>query len=252
MPNWAEYLDAFHAERAGVTESVLQRAVSGRHTPYHWLSRAVSSRATLVLDIACGSGAMSRELTRPDRVVIGVDLAEQELAKAAGRSAGPWVRADARVLPFADESVDAVTSTLGLAVIHPTSELLSEVARVLKPGGVFAAMTPTVRPLSMTDMATGLVLAHLLRTAPQFPVSLEFASAPLLHAFGLRKMEDARERYRFPVRSREDADLVLSALYLPTTAPDRVEEAAQYLERQAAAKGHIDVPIPMRRIVAIK
>ena len=93
--NWRNYLATFHPERAGVTEAVLSRALAGDHSPYRWLARAVSATATVVVDLACGSGPMSRELAQPGRTVIGLDLSEHELALAAERGPGPWVRADA-------------------------------------------------------------------------------------------------------------------------------------------------------------
>ena len=65
--NWRRYLAEFHTERAGVVEDVLSRSRGGDHSPYRWLARAVSADANLVLDLACGSGAMSRELVRPGR-----------------------------------------------------------------------------------------------------------------------------------------------------------------------------------------
>ena len=70
----ATYLADFHRERAGVVEAVLSRALAGDHSPYRWLARAVSATATVVVDLACGSGPMSRELAQPGRTVIGLDL----------------------------------------------------------------------------------------------------------------------------------------------------------------------------------
>lgn len=252
MVNWADYLAVFHTDRPGVTESVLRRCVAGHHTPYSWLARAVSRRATLVVDIGCGSGAMSRELEQPGRTVIGLDLSSSELTAAAARSSGPWVQADARALPFADNSVDAVVSALGLPVIQPTTLWLSEVSRVLKPGGVLAGLVPTIRPVSLHDMLVAGQLATRLRSQPQFPVSIELATKQMLSSVGLRKNEDARERYHFVVRSRADADLLLSALYLPDTHPERVEDAASWLATEVVRDGEVRVPIPMRRLVAMK
>ena len=80
--NWRAYLAEFHRDRAGIAEAVLSRALAGDHSPYRWLARAVSANASTVLDLACGSGPMSRELARPGRTVIGLDLSEHELALA--------------------------------------------------------------------------------------------------------------------------------------------------------------------------
>ena len=86
--NWPEYLAKFHSERAGVAEAVLSRAMSSDHTPYRWLARAVSADARTVVDLASGSGPMSRELARPGRTVVGLDLSEREIAETLGISPG--------------------------------------------------------------------------------------------------------------------------------------------------------------------
>ena len=68
----------------------------------------------------------------------------------------------------------------------------------------------------------------------------------------MRAVEDARERYRFSVRTRADAELMMSALYLPNTRWSRVERAIEYLEDRLEKREVVEVAIPMRRIVAIK
>ena len=73
-----------------------------------------------------------------------------------------------------------------------------------------------------------------------------------LQAYGMRRVEDQRERYRFRVTSRADAELVLSALYLPQTRWSRVEAAIELLQDRVERKGSVDITIPMRRVVAIK
>lgn len=252
-PDWDAYLAAFHAERPGVAEQALSRALNGTHTPYRWLARAVSTRALRVLDIACGAGAMSRELERPDRTVVGVDASAAELALAAERGPGPWVRADALQLPFADSSVDAVTSSMGMVVIHPTSRLLAEAARVLRPGGMLAFMSPSVRPLSAADVRIGLRLAAALRSTPRFPGPLELTDfAALLRTYGLTKIEDRRELYHITVRSRSDAELMVGALYLPVTSRARLEAGILFLEQQVMRHGEVRLAVPMRRVVALK
>ncbi|MCW2802561.1 MAG: hypothetical protein JWN06_778 [Propionibacteriaceae bacterium] len=251
--NWKQYLADFHRERPGVAEAVLSRALSGDHTPYRWLARAVSPDVTTVLDLACGSGPMSRELAQPGRTVVGLDLSEHELALAAERGPGPWVQADALALPFADGSVQAVTSSMGLVVVQPLTELLSEIARVLKPGGVLAAIAPALRPLGPRDVRVLTRITARLRTKPQFPGPVELAGfTKTLEQHGLRRVEDQRERYRFVVRDRSDAELMMSSLYLPLTRSSRVESAIEHLEDRVAKRGPVLVTIPMRRVVAIK
>lgn len=250
MDDWSGYLTDFHTRRPGIADAVLSRCTSGNHTPYRWLARGVSQTATRVLDVRCGAGAMGRELAAEGRTVIGLDRNAAELAAAHGP--GPFVRCDALAMPFADGSFDAVVSTLGLAQIHPTSGLLDEVSRVLRPGGVFVGLVPTIRPLNARDMRTAARLTQVLLGTPRFPATVELAVGKLLEQHGLRKAEDARERYHFTVEDREDADLLLSGLYLPTTSPQRLEAASDWLTQQAAEHDGIRVPIPLRRVVAIK
>jgi len=213
--NWKQYLSDFHRERPGVAEAVLSRALAGDHTPYRWLARAVSADATTVLDIACGSGPMSRELMQPGRTVIGLDLSEAELAVAQERGPGPWVRGDA--------------------------------LRVL------AAIAPALRPLGPSDLGVLTRITTRLRATPSFPGPVELAGfTRTLGLHGLRRVEDARQRYRFTVRDRSDAELMMRSLYLPQTRWSRVESAIEHLEDRVARSGPVEVAIPMRRVVAIK
>lgn len=251
--NWRRYLTDFHRDRAGVVEAVLSRSMAGDHSPYRWLARAVSADAKLVLDLACGSGPMSRELAQPGRTVVGLDLSPEELALAVQRGPGPWVRADGLALPFADDSMDAVTSSIGLAVVTPLSAVVAECARVLRPGGVLAAVAPALRPLGPRDLRVLTRINTRLRTKPQFPGPLELVGfTKIAESQGLRRVEDGRERYRFTVRSRADAELVMRALYLPSTRWSRVESAIELLEDRVSRRGPFEVAIPMRRVVAIK
>ena len=251
--DWKAYVSEFHRTRAGVAEAVLSRALAGDHTPYRWLARAVSADATVVVDLACGSGPVSRELAQPRRTVVGLDLSADELALAVERGPGPWLRADALRLPFRDGSVDVVTSSMGLVVVTPLEQVLAEVARVLRPGGVLAAIAPAVRPLGPRDLRVLTRISGRLRTKPSFPGPVELAGFhKTLDATGLTRVEDKRERYHFTVRTREDAELVLSALYLPHTRGSRVQAAVEYLEDRLRRHESVEVAIPMRRLVAIK
>lgn len=251
--NWPAFLAAFHRDRPGVAEEVLSRAMSGAVNPYRWLARAVSPNATRVLDLACGSGPVSREVAQEGRTVIGLDISTEELALARQRGPGPWVCGDARKLPFPDESVDAVTSSVGLVVVQPLDDVVSEIRRVLKPGGVMVAIAPALRPLAPKDIRVLSRVTGYLRAKPQFPGNVELAGfTKTIEAHGMRKVEDARERYRYPVRSRADAEILMNGLYLPNTRRSRIEAALEYLDRRIARKGQVDIAIPIRRVVAIK
>jgi len=124
---------------------------------------------------------------------------------------------------------------------------------VLRPGGVLAGIAPALRPLAPRDLRTLTSINARLRTKPQFPGPVELTGfARVLAGVGMRAMEDARERYVFDIRSRADAELMMAALYLPSTRMVRVERAVDYLADRLDRQEVVEVAIPMRRIVAIK
>jgi SAM-dependent methyltransferase len=95
----------------------------------------------LVLDVACGTGVLGRELARrlgPARVR-GVDCNEGMLAVA--RRMAPdvgWQLAPAEELPFESGQCAAVGSQFGLMFFEDRRRALSEMWRVLSPGGGLA------------------------------------------------------------------------------------------------------------------
>ncbi|MFD3592723.1 class I SAM-dependent methyltransferase [Nocardia sp. NPDC058640] len=100
-----------------------------------------------VLDIACGPGNftkyLSEYLTRGG-FVTGIDYSAPMLAKAATDNASPrvgYVRGDARTLPFADGSFDAVCCFGALYLIPDPLVAAREMIRVLAPGGRIAIST---------------------------------------------------------------------------------------------------------------
>ncbi|WP_371641953.1 class I SAM-dependent methyltransferase [Streptomyces mirabilis] len=72
------------------------------------LERLLPRGRCTVLDIACGTGIVTRRLLRPDRTVLGVDRSQGMLRLAARRVPGGVVQGDASGLPVASSSVDAV------------------------------------------------------------------------------------------------------------------------------------------------
>ncbi|MEL4503787.1 class I SAM-dependent methyltransferase [Luteococcus sp. H138] len=250
MDDWNSYLADFHAERPGIADAILTRCISGHHNPYRWLARAVSASASTVLDIRCGAGAIGRELEADGRTVLGIDRSLAELRSATGP--GPFVQGDVRALPCADGCFDAVVSTLGWAMVHPTGDFLDEVARVLRPGGVFVGLVPTLRPLNVADMKVVGQLARMLQATPQFPSSVELKVGKVLEHHGLRKAEDARERYHYDVANRADAELLVSGFHLPDVDPARIQQTVDWMVKRADKHGVLQVPVPLRRIVALK
>jgi ubiquinone/menaquinone biosynthesis C-methylase UbiE len=108
------------------------------------VQRVQVSEGASVLEIACGTGIVTRHLRNslPNSArLVATDLNEAMLAYAA-RKFGPddaveWKQADATALPFADASFDAVVCQFGLMFFPDKEAALREVHRVLVPGGVF-------------------------------------------------------------------------------------------------------------------
>lgn len=88
---------------------------------------------SVVLDLACGTGDMCRDLTEAGLRPVGADLSFGMLA--AARTEAPLVHADGLVLPFPDDSIDGVTCGFALRNFVALEPLFAELARVLRPGG---------------------------------------------------------------------------------------------------------------------
>ena len=106
-------------------------------------SRLISRRLSRVLEIAAGTGVVTRRLATalPESVfLIATDLnqAMLDLASRIG-TARPveWRQADAMQLPFGDAVFDAVVCQFGVMFFPDKAKAFSEARRVLKPGGVF-------------------------------------------------------------------------------------------------------------------
>ncbi|MEP7075614.1 MAG: bifunctional demethylmenaquinone methyltransferase/2-methoxy-6-polyprenyl-1,4-benzoquinol methylase UbiE [Acidobacteriota bacterium] len=118
------------------------------HIDKRW-RRVVSSKLrdildrddAVVLDVACGTGDLSIELNRNSRAsVIGTDFCHPMLAIArnkviAANAPIPFIEGDAMNLSFADDGFDAVTIAFGLRNLSNFRDGITELGRVLKPGG---------------------------------------------------------------------------------------------------------------------
>ncbi len=104
-------------------------------------TRADTQRQVL-LDLGCGPGWFHVNLSVSCDELIALDLSQAMLAQA--KTAGiakQLIHADAAAIPLADHSVDQVFSSLMLQWCEQPLQVFSEIARVLKPGGVFAVST---------------------------------------------------------------------------------------------------------------
>lgn len=107
-----------------------------------WRRRAVRALAlppgSVVLDVACGTGDLCRDLAAAGHRPIGVDLSFGMLANA--RTTAPLVQADALRLPLPDAAVDGLTCGFALRNFVDLDGFLAEAARVVRPGGRIALL----------------------------------------------------------------------------------------------------------------
>ena len=87
------------------------------------------------LEIGCGTGVHARTVRDLGWSPVGVDLSQGMLRHARGRL--PIARGDATRLPVRDNSVPAVIAMMVHTDMPAYPSVLGEVARVLRPGGVF-------------------------------------------------------------------------------------------------------------------
>ncbi|MEO8342513.1 MAG: methyltransferase domain-containing protein [Gallionella sp.] len=105
--------------------------------------RLASRRPARVLEIAAGTGVVTRQLAQAlpsGTSIVATDLNQPMLdhAAAVGTSRPvEWRQADAMQLPFQDGTFDAVVCQFGVMFFPEKSKAYSEARRVLRPGGVF-------------------------------------------------------------------------------------------------------------------
>lgn len=104
-------------------------------TEYALARRALAPVAgSTLLDVGCGTGWFTRRFAADGAIATGLDTDGTWLAYARARS-GPglrWVEGDARCLPFADGSFDAVVSIAALCFVADERRAVAEIVRVAR------------------------------------------------------------------------------------------------------------------------
>ena len=115
-----------------------------------WRRRFVHTIADLppgaqVLDLACGTGDLTKALVLKGFAVTGLDISQEMMevgkVKCAGLEPQPeFMLGSAGSIPFADGRFDAVTIAFGLRNFDHREQCLKEIRRVLRPGGRLAVL----------------------------------------------------------------------------------------------------------------
>ena len=145
-------VEAMFDRIASVYDLMNSVMTAGMHQ--RWRERAVDlcNNPAKALDVATGTGDLAIALRERGADVVGVDFAEKMLAIARTKAPGIDFRAgNALALDFPDNEFDAATVGFGARNFDDLDRGLSEMARVVKPGGrvvVLEITTPQRPPLS--------------------------------------------------------------------------------------------------------
>ena len=107
-----------------------------------FLKFAGTQRGDRVLDVGCGTGVLTLALAEHGAKAVGIDASEPYLSGARRHRSHPEVTyevADARRMPYANDSFDGCVSILALDVIPEVDQAVQEMRRVTRTGGVVAS-----------------------------------------------------------------------------------------------------------------
>jgi SAM-dependent methyltransferase len=191
---------AFDLPTAGMYDALVASVLEGFYARVAAGVAAGYPRGTL-LEIGSGPGRLAVRLARevPDLAVIGVDISDAIVERAARRAAGAGLSERVRfevgnvdALPLSDAEFDGVVSTLSLHHWPDPVRGLSEIHRVLKSGGearVYDLAQWLWRPARGDDM-----LAQIAAASPFGGGTVETVRWPgTVPAFVLLRMKRGRE-----------------------------------------------------------
>lgn len=145
----------------------LKNMVPGRLS---WFDTKTDWQGKDVLDLGCAGGFMAEALDDRGARVVGIDPAAEAIAaaKAHADAAGKAIQYDVGIgeaLPYADGQFDAVVCVDVLEHVSDLRKVVQEIARVLRPGGMFLFDTINRNPLAR--FVTITVAEDILRVLPK-------------------------------------------------------------------------------------
>ncbi len=167
-----------HDAKPGITEYVFGevRTQEGRSSYELLCEEGEPLAGRTVVDLACGSGLLSTLLASrvgPSGHVVGIDLNHSELALAQARlksvSNVRFCMESVQSLSLPSASADVVLCHMAFMLFNPVAPVVGEIARILKPGGVFAAVVaPIEPPPSLFSEVVGTLTGVLRVEIPHF------------------------------------------------------------------------------------
>lgn len=116
--------------------------------------------AERVLDVACGTGDLCRELAAAGYEPIGIDLSTVMLHHA--RTTAPLLQGDGLRLPFPDGALDGAVSGFALRNVTDLAALFAELARVVRPGGRIGLLDASTPTQPVLRAGHGLYFNHMV------------------------------------------------------------------------------------------
>lgn len=171
-----------------------------------------------VLDVGCGSGVMASRLRDLGHEVHGLDVSRNAIEKLAARGIPGSVCDLESVLPFPDQSFDAVWCTEVIEHLTTPARLLGEIRRILRPGGRLALSTPNSAHIAYRLLHLGGRTCSEL----QHPEHLRFFSRSSLQKLLVES------GFRIETLSGRNLYLILP---LPAAASTATARLAAWLER---------------------
>ncbi len=178
------------------------------------IRRAKPKAGEQILDLACGTGVVSRQLAgipQSQLSIIGVDHSDQMLgvARSVAKKEGleiEWIEADAADLPFSDGIFDLAFCQQALQFFPDRAAALQELHRVLKPGG--RAVFCVQRELAVNPMLRAQAAAF-------DSISGGLAGEAVRAICGLSNAEEIRNLFEGAGFSEVQIESVTLSLYHP-------------------------------------
>ena len=138
-----------------------------------------------LVDVGCGTGRLLSAAAQrwPEATLFGADPAEVMVAEANRIRPEVEIRlATAESLPFEDQSADIVTTSLSFHHWHDQAKGVGEIARILRPGGIFCIADHTFLPAKLFNERplSARQLSALLREQGLTPLRQHWAGLPFI------------------------------------------------------------------------
>ena len=177
------------------------------------------------LDVGCGTGIFTELIseTCAPASVIAIDPSESQIARA--RTHVAWTKtefrlADAQELPFPDKSFDVVASALVMNFVPNQACAMSEMRRVVRPGGVIAACVWNFAAELSPSGPLRRAMRQIGIEAPPVPgtgVSRHAVLSDLLEKVGLKGLDTNSIEVAVSFRDFDDFWRSQTPHYAPTT-----------------------------------